>query len=57
MLLGCLFMSEEIQTDLNGLLFCSNEIYLVPFNRLKNLPFTFTKLKDLAALWLSDNQV
>lgn len=25
--------------------------------RLKNLPFTFTKLKDLAALWLSDNQV
>eukprot|EP00066_Takifugu_rubripes_P008323 XP_003974434.2 PREDICTED: leucine-rich repeat-containing protein 7 [Takifugu rubripes] len=24
--------------------------------RLKNLPFTFTKLKDLAALWLSDNQ-
>lgn len=25
--------------------------------RLKNLPFTFTKLKELAALWLSDNQV
>ncbi|KFQ32568.1 Leucine-rich repeat-containing protein 7, partial [Mesitornis unicolor] len=24
--------------------------------RLKNLPFTFTKLKELAALWLSDNQ-
>ncbi|XP_010179487.1 PREDICTED: leucine-rich repeat-containing protein 7, partial [Mesitornis unicolor] len=23
---------------------------------LKNLPFTFTKLKELAALWLSDNQ-
>ncbi|MBN3307318.1 LRRC7 protein, partial [Amia calva] len=28
----------------------------VCFNRLKNLPFSFTKLKDLAALWLSDNQ-
>ncbi|XP_008585599.1 PREDICTED: leucine-rich repeat-containing protein 7 isoform X3 [Galeopterus variegatus] len=25
-------------------------------NRLKNLPFSFTKLKELAALWLSDNQ-
>ncbi|KAI1236928.1 Leucine-rich repeat-containing protein 7 [Lamprotornis superbus] len=23
---------------------------------MKNLPFTFTKLKELAALWLSDNQ-
>lgn len=31
---------------------CSIIIY-----RLKNLPFTFTKLKELAALWLSDNQV
>jgi len=32
---------------------CSNIIIY----RLKNLPFTFTKLKELAALWLSDNQV
>lgn len=32
---------------------CSNIIIC----RLKNLPFTFTKLKELAALWLSDNQV
>ncbi|KAK4819743.1 hypothetical protein QYF61_010878 [Mycteria americana] len=31
---------------------CSNIIIY----RLKNLPFTFTKLKELAALWLSDNQ-
>ncbi|NWQ81353.1 LRRC7 protein, partial [Columbina picui] len=31
---------------------CSN----VVIYRLKNLPFTFTKLKELAALWLSDNQ-
>lgn len=37
--------------------FCLEPLSGSVCHRLKNLPFTFTKLKDLAALWLSDNQV
>uniref|UniRef100_A0A2K6FBG5 Erbb2 interacting protein n=1 Tax=Propithecus coquereli TaxID=379532 RepID=A0A2K6FBG5_PROCO len=45
--------------NLQDLLLSSNSLQQLPetIGLLKNLPFSFTKLQQLTAMWLSDNQV
>ncbi|XP_012519957.1 PREDICTED: protein LAP2 [Propithecus coquereli] len=45
--------------NLQDLLLSSNSLQQLPetIGLLKNLPFSFTKLQQLTAMWLSDNQI